>query len=71
MPRRYQDNAAGWLTHRRDPVTIANPTIPPVPVPAGVEHVSEWNDAARTPNRILHGPNRGVERLEQVVVANC
>ena len=30
-------------------MTIANPTIAPVPVPAGVEHVSEWNDAPPTP----------------------
>ena len=39
----------------------------PVPVPAGVEHVSEWNDAAPTPYRILHGPNRGVEGHDLVV----
>jgi hypothetical protein len=36
-------------------VTIANPTIAPVPVPAGVEHVSEWNDGA--PNARLDGNN--------------
>jgi hypothetical protein len=54
-PGRYQDNGAGWPTHRRNPVTIANPTIAPVPVPAGVEHVSEWNDAA--PNARLDGNN--------------
>jgi len=40
---------------------LVHPTIAPVPVSAGVEHVSEWNDAAPTPYRILHGPNRGVE----------
>jgi hypothetical protein len=48
-------------------LTIANPTIPSVPFPAGVEHVSEWNDAAPTPYRILHGPNRGVEGHDLVV----
>jgi hypothetical protein len=48
----------------------AEPTANPYrqfPIPADVEDVSEWNDAAPTPYRILHGPLRGVEGHELVL----